>query len=425
MEKQEKFLYFLLSFILAGMIITGFISQGFVSSWKGFLNIQSHPGRLINDFTLVGGPGGAYVNACLTAAAGLLLVALSRVQLSGPTVAAVLTILGFGLFGKTPLNILPIIFGVFLSAKIAGKTFSEYLLIALFGTALGPVVSYVVFEFGLSGLPAVFTGITAGIVTGMALPPVAIAMLHLHQGYNLYNMGLTCGFFGLFAASIITAAKGDLTIRVIWNTDPSLPLILLIPVLSAVLIVSGGIIGGRKVFSGFRKLLKLPGRLPSDFMSMTSEGAALVNMGLLGVLSWLYVLVVGGDFNGPVLGGMFTVIGFGAFGKHLKNVWPVMAGVVISCLVFGKDLSAPGPLLAALFVTTLAPLAGEFGPPAGILAGFLHLVMVERTAAWHGGMDLYNNGFAGGLTAALMVAVIEWYRSNTSQKTEKAEAVKK
>jgi hypothetical protein len=38
--------------------------------------------------------------------------------------------------------------------------------------------------------------------------------------------------------------------------------------------------------------------------------------------------------------------------------------------------------------------------------------MVEQTASWHGGLDLYNNGFAGGLTAALIYAVIEWYRSN-------------
>ena len=47
-----------------------------------------------------------------------------------------------------------------------------------------------------------------------------------------------------------------------------------------------------------------------------------------------------------------------------------------------------------------------------MLAGFVHLTMVERTGAWHNGMNLYNNGFAGGLTAALFVAVIEWYRAN-------------
>lgn len=88
---------------------------------------------------------------------------------------------------------------------------------------------------------------------------------------------------------------------------------------------------------------------------------------------------------------------------------------MIACLLFGKDLTAPGPLLAALFVLTLAPLAGEFGWGVGLIAGFLHLVMVERTGAWHLGVNLYNNGFAGGLTAAFLVAVIEWFRSNTRQ----------
>ncbi len=89
-----------------------------------------------------------------------------------------------------------------------------------------------------------------------------------------------------------------------------------------------------------------------------------------------------------------------------------MIGVVLSCLVFSKSLTDPGPILAVLFSTTLAPLAGEFGAFTGIIAGFLHLIMVERTGAWHGGIDLYNNGFAGGLTAALIVSVIEWYRSS-------------
>jgi hypothetical protein len=89
----------------------------------------------------------------------------------------------------------------------------------------------------------------------------------------------------------------------------------------------------------------------------------------------------------------------------------VLVGVVAATLLFGKPLAAPGPLLAALFGTTLAPLAGEFGPLAGIAAGFLHLALVERTGAWHLGLNLYNNGFAGGITATLLLAVIEWYRA--------------
>jgi len=135
-------------------------------------------------------------------------------------------------------------------------------------------------------------------------------------------------------------------------------------------------------------------------------------MGLLGLASSLYVWFVKAPFNGPVIGGILTVMGFGGFGKTLKNVWPVVVGVVLATLVFGKQLSDPGPILAALFCTTLAPIAGQFGILVGIIAGFIHLFMVETTAVWHGGMDLYNNGFAGGLTASLIMAVMQWYKTN-------------
>lgn len=41
-------------------------------------------------------------------------------------------------------------------------------------------------------------------------------------------------------------------------------------------------------------------------------------MGLLGLVSTFYVLIIDGSLNGPVIGGIFTVVAFGAFGKHLK-----------------------------------------------------------------------------------------------------------
>ena len=103
---------------------------------------------------------------------------------------------------------------------------------------------------------------------------------------------------------------------------------------------------------------------------MVSVNGTLLNMGTIGLATWCYVLAVGGDFNGPVLGGIFTAIGFAAFGKHPRNSWPVVTGVVAACLVFGKELAAPGPLLAALFCLTLVPIAGEFGWKAGVIAGF-------------------------------------------------------
>ena len=67
-------------------------------------------------------------------------------------------------------------------------------------------------------------------------------------------------------------------------------------------------------------------------------------------------------------------------------------------------------MLAALFGTCLAPITGKFGPLAGLLAGFIHLQIVSVTGQIHGGMNLYNNGFAAGFVAMLFVAIIEGFK---------------
>ncbi len=414
-EATEKGLYKIMIVLLGSLALAGLFADGPIDTVRGFLSLQIHGGRLINDFTTVG-VGAALLNSALVGLIGLLIVYFAEVSLSGPTIAAIFTIIGFGLFGKTPLNMLPIMAGVWIAAKIAHKSLGSYSLIALFGTALGPLVTYVMFEIGLPLTISIPLGIFAGIMAGGILPAVAGSMLQLHQGYNLYNIGFTCGFIGLFISSFLRASDSMAPLSLVWNTSPSLVLKLLIPALSLFFIVSAFLLQGftdtKSVWSGFLNIQKLSGRLPTDFFDNGTMGGTLLNIGLLGLGSWLYVLAVGAPLNGPVLGGIFTVMGFGCFGKSLRNSWPVVGGVVLATMVFGKELSAPGPVLAALFCTTLAPIAGQFGIIAGVIAGFVHLFMVETTAAWHGGLDLYNNGFAGGLTASLIIAVLQWYKTN-------------
>jgi len=404
----------MLIFIL-GLAVTGLALDGPVETLKGFLHLQVRGARLINDFTQAG-TGAAMFNAAIVGLIGLIFVFFATTILSGPTLAAIFTMIGFGFFGKTPLNILPIIGGVWIAATIANKTLGSYSLIALFGTALGPIVTFIMFEMSLPLISSIPLGLLSGLVAGFILPGVAGSMLQLHQGYNLYNTGFSCGFIGLFASGLLIAANKMEPITIIWNTTAEPALYLLIPVLSLFLIISALLVDG---FSNIRETLKelidiqkLSGRLPTDIFDAGTAGSALINMGLLGLASSLYVWFVKAPFNGPVIGGILTVMGFGGFGKTLKNVWPVVVGVVLATLVFGKQLSDPGPILAALFCTTLAPIAGQFGILVGIIAGFIHLFMVETTAVWHGGMDLYNNGFAGGLTASLIMAVMQWYKTN-------------
>lgn len=414
MDSNHRILLFLICLIIGLLILTGIIVDGPKTALTGFIELQVHPARLINDFIEIRGIGATLVNGALVGLIGLFLILVNKVSLSGPTYAAIFTLIGFGFFGKTPVNILPIFFGVYLSAKYAGKTFKDYIIIALFGSALGPLVTTIAFELGLAYPAAITLAVAGGIITGFLLPALGISMLHLHQGYNLYNIGLTCGFFGLFAASLIRAGGHTFQASMNWYGDFSPVLTLLIPVLSVILILAGLIIG-KKGIKDFLAIQKQPGRLPSDFMDIESIGGALINSGSIGILFSAYVFFIGADFNGPVIGGLFTIMGFAAFGTHVKNSLPVLAGVVSSTLLFGMPLRSPGPVLAAIFGTTLSPIAGQFGIIAGFIAGFVHLVMVSFTGSWHGAMNLYNNGFAGGLTATLVIAVIQWYRNNKAE----------
>ena len=366
-EKKHTLLFTLLLFLFL-LIYLGILESGFKRTLDGFIEIQLHPARLINDFISIGGIGGAFLNASLVGLLGLVFVRLARIPLSGPTYATILTMTGFGLFGKTPVNIIPIVFGVYLSARLVNKEFKDYLIIALFGTALGPLVSTLAWEIGLPLAPAIITAIAGGILTGLILPSVAFSMLHLHQGYNLYNMGLTCGFFGLFASALIKGLGHSYNNEIFWYSESSILLILIIPLFSIFLIITGIKEGRSKSWRGLREVFSIPGRLPSDFVDLVSLSGALINSGLIGLSGSLYIFLIDAPFNGPVIGGLLTIMGFGAFGTHLKNSWPVVSGVIAATIVTGNPLNSPGPVLAAIFSTTLSPLAGEFGVFAGFLA---------------------------------------------------------
>ena len=75
-------------------------------------------------------------------------------------------------------------------------------------------------------------------------------------------------------------------------------------------------------------------------------------------------------------------------------------------------------MLAFLFSTTLAPISGEFAWLAGLVAGFLHSSVALNVGIVYGGMNLYNNGFAGGMVAIFMVPVIQSVRDRRARAKE-------
>jgi len=132
---------------------------------------------------------------------------------------------------------------------------------------------------------------------------------------------------------------------------------------------------------------------------MVGFGPTLANMGLTGFVGTIYVIAIGGDLNGPVIGAILTIVGFSAYGKHPRNIVPIMLGVFIGSLVKPWAATDPSATLAALFGTTLAPIAGRFGWQWGLVAGFVHSSAAMSVGPLHAGLNLYNNGFAAGIVA--------------------------
>ncbi len=128
-EPEETKRYILLASFLLIVILIGLLTDGIQETFSSFITIQTISGRLIQDFTTIG-IGGALVNAAIVALIGMFLVLFSSVTLAGPTIAGIFTLFGFGLFGKTALNISFIILGVYIASKIANKSFGAYSLIA-------------------------------------------------------------------------------------------------------------------------------------------------------------------------------------------------------------------------------------------------------------------------------------------------------
>ena len=58
-------------------------------------------------------------------------------------------------------------------------------------------------------------------------------------------------------------------------------------------------------------------------------------MGVNIIVSTLVLVAIGGDVNGPTIGGILTIAGFSVKGKHVKNILPVMAGVILSGVLRG------------------------------------------------------------------------------------------
>jgi Protein of unknown function (DUF1576). len=129
----------------------------------------------------------------LTTGLSAWLILVLKAPMNGVAIAGLFTIAGFAVFGKNPVNVLPIWLGISLYSMQHKTPLVTYIAAYLFGTAIGPIASYFWFAAPLNLLPRIVLGVTAGILAGYLIPPISTFTAKLHQGMNLYNVGFSIG----------------------------------------------------------------------------------------------------------------------------------------------------------------------------------------------------------------------------------------
>lgn len=404
LENRELF-----AFSIATVLLL-FTAALFLSSpeelMRGMITIVLTRDALVTDYFKLAGFGAAFFNAGVVMGLGIFLVCRQKIPFTGLTMAVLFINAGFALFGKNPVNVLPMLLGTWLYARFHHSGMNRYIYTALFGSCLAPMVTELVYLLPFSLALNLAIAIAVGIFAGFVLPPLSIHTASMHMGYNLFNMGFAGGLFAFVMVCVLQSFGLESNSVFIWSYGrPRWLLAALYLYFAAALLF--GLFLNKWSLKPLFKLMQHPGRAVADFVLMDGVPTTLVNMGIIGCLCTTYILLIDGDLSGPVVGAILTAFGFAAFGVHARNYLPVLLGVFLSTLLNHMLPTTAGMQMGAVFAAGLSPITGQFGIPAGIIAGMLHGAVVVCTSSLYGGLNLYNNGFSTGLVAIVLVPTLE------------------
>ena len=405
-----SFFLLLSLFFLISSLFTGSVSQ----LLPGFLRLLTSPQVLTTDACAVGGLNGALLNAGLLGLLSWALMKFSGSRVSGASFTAYFLTLGYAFFGMNCLNVLPLILGTWLYSRIRKEPFKHYVNLSLFACALAPVISEALFpryhQYPVA--LGILIALVLALLTGLLFPSLTSHAATIHKGYSLFNAGLSAGFlalifFALYRTLILRPSGLEADYQLNSILSPGYPLFfpLALAGLFMATLLAGILLNGRS-FRGYGRLLKRSGH-QCDFLA--SEGAArvLINLGLLGMMALLYMILVEAPFTGPTVASILCLACLSATGSHPRNVLPIMAGYVLVSFAAAWTLDTQSIVVGVCFATALSPVSGRWGLHWGVVAGALHAGMVSYMPALHGGFNLYNGGFTAGLVALIMVPVLE------------------
>lgn len=378
--------------------------------FTGFFNIMTSSSLLITDYAYIGGIGAAFLNSFLVTSLYLMLIFRRKINLDFSFIATIFTIAGFSFFGKNLFNTLPLILGNYLYTKLVKKSCPQTINSAIFSSAVAPVVSFIAFGLGLPSLLGIFLGSFTGIFIGLIFPIISIHVRGIHQGLNLFNGGFAAGvlamaiygFLSLFYSfpekTTVAYLEYQHIFKIYW------------------LFFSLALLALMCIFLFYRSIDSKSAYHQKSFNNCFQ--VAIVSLFYSG-----YLVMINAPFNGFVFGSLLTVIGFCFSGITLKNLFPPFLGVLfIHLLSPGSLINSQEVVSLVLFSIGLSPLTKQRGQVLGFFSGILLALFAPLAFQLHGGLNLYNSGFACGFVVTLCLGIQQKPHRQSNQETIKKSA---
>lgn len=436
----------------AAFLISAFVAAIYTGEWGqvfyDWYMIMISPSPLVTDYLEIGGLASAMLNAGACGMVCFLFMIGLKGESRANTLAGYFLVVAHCFYGLNLLSMLPCFLAPFIYLHHKKLNYNDNLHVCMFTTSFGPFVSEILFRYTQKDtfvfgevhltLAGVLMTIAFVIMLGYIVPAILPGAQAWHKGYNLYNGGLAFGLFGFFLYNFMYKTMGVPTQGKVHRFNMIYERFhhsyhfygnCFFLTVFIVCIIAGYLLNG-KSFRGFRHLVKDTG-YRSDFATRYGMPLCLINIGCVGLVFLAYLNLIirytnGAGFTGATIGVILAALTFTAMGQHPKNIWPIMVGyqllyfvTLFFCYINGREInwsvSAQGYINGVAFATGLCPIVGRYGVRAGIAAGFMCASMCTATSSLHGGLVLYNGGFTAGITAMILLPVLEHYVPETRE----------
>ncbi len=448
---ESSFLKLFFAFISLCFLVAAVCMPDRAAMLPGFIKILTSTCKISTNYFALGGYAATYLNMGIVALICTLLCFLPGAKPNNVTTLGVLLTVGFGSWGMNPLNMLPTILGVCLYALVKKEKLGAMSNAMMYSTGIAPLISELLLRYpnmeavGFNWL-GLGLALLVGLIIGFFLPAGLAHAPNIHKGYDHYSAAVPIGMTAFFLRAVLynvmlggnitlvggLSAMGALGVASFANTN------IFCFVVFGACIVFALLMGCTP--KDYWSLLKDSGHSVS-FTAKYGNAPFLMNVGVYGLMIVAYFNLAGAVdgvnvWTGMTFGIVFCMLATCNSGSHPGNVWPIMAGYMVTSFLFGwvskllgndsyaLTIGSQSILIGLCYANGLSPISGKYGVGYGILAGGLHYLLVTAVPDMHGGFCLYNGGFTAALICLLLVPQLERF-VRTKQERKEAKLAKK